>query len=56
MNAPNPRGAPKSRFMQRTGGWAEYTARRNDWIRAHPNASSREIERAARRIAKELGL
>jgi hypothetical protein len=37
-------------------GWKAYGERKEAWIRAHPNATGREIEKAARAIAKDLGL
>lgn len=56
--APNPRGSPHSAFNQRhqNSAWATYSQKKNDWIKNHPEASSREIDVAARRIARELGL
>jgi hypothetical protein len=36
--------------------WQEYSRQKQQWVVDHPNASSREIDVAARRIAKELGL
>lgn len=36
--------------------WQRYSDLKAAWIKAHPEASSREIDREARRIAKELGL
>jgi hypothetical protein len=36
--------------------WQNYSDQKAAWIKAHPGASSREIDQAARRIAKELGL
>jgi hypothetical protein len=36
--------------------WQTYSDRKAAWIRANPQASSREIDAAARRIARELGL
>jgi hypothetical protein len=42
--------------IRSAGGWQEYSERKNAWVRANPAASSREIDAAARRIAKELGL
>lgn len=54
--APNPNGSPASPFHKRTGGWREYSTAKNQWIHEHPDASSAEIDRASRRIAKSLGL
>jgi hypothetical protein len=54
---PNPRGTPTSGFVPaQDAGWAEYSRRKYAWIKAHPDATSREIDRAARKIADELGL
>jgi hypothetical protein len=36
--------------------WQTYSDRKAAWIKANPQASSREIDQAARQIAKELGL
>jgi hypothetical protein len=55
--AHNPRGCPASGFVPaQDAGWAEYNRRKYAWIKAHPDASSREIDKAARKIADELGL
>jgi hypothetical protein len=55
--APNPRGCPHSGFVPaQDGGWAEYSRRKYAWIKAHPDASSREIDKAAKKIAKDLNL
>lgn len=57
MKAPNPHGTPFTPFGgRRKGKWHEYTARKQRWIEANPNATSRQIDVAARAIAKELGL
>lgn len=37
-------------------GWAEYNQRKAIWLAAHPEATDKEIERACRRFATELGL
>lgn len=55
-NVKSRRGNGASPFMARQGGWAAYSRERNAWIAAHPNASSAEIDRASKRIARELGL
>lgn len=39
-----------------SGSWKTYTDRKAEWIRKHPNASHREIDKAARAIAASLGL
>lgn len=52
----NRRGDGASPFIKREGGWKSYAAQKNAWIAAHPNASSAEIDRAAKRIAASLGL
>ena len=52
----NRTGTPKSPFVKRQGGWAEYSKTKNAWIAAHPNASAAEIDREAKRIAERLGL
>jgi hypothetical protein len=54
--SPNPRGSAHSPMQIREGGWAEYSRLKNEFIKKHPNASSREIDQAARRIAKQLNL
>lgn len=43
-------------YLRADKGWAEYSRQKNEWVRQNPGASSREIDQAARRIAKELGL
>lgn len=36
--------------------WADYSAEKNAWIAAHPEATHTEIERASRAIAERMGL
>ena len=52
----NRTGTPKSPFTTRQGGWKAYSFEKNAWIAAHPNATATEIDAAAKRIARELGL
>lgn len=53
----NKRGSAHTPFAHRNGdGWAVYSQKKNEWIRTHPSATHKEIDRAAKRIAKELGL
>jgi hypothetical protein len=56
VSARNRNGSPTSPFVKRQGGWTAYSFQKNAWIAAHPNASSAEIDAAAKRIARELGL
>lgn len=36
--------------------WAVYDARKAEWLRKHPEASGKDLERVAKKIATELGL
>ena len=36
--------------------WPVYDARKAEWLRKHPEATNKELELAARAIAKALGL
>lgn len=55
--AHNPRGSAHVGFNRpQSGPWYQYSRRKYEWIKEHPNASSREIDKAARQIAKELNL
>lgn len=36
--------------------WQRYEAEKAYWLRQHPNATPAQIERAARAIARRLGL
>lgn len=36
--------------------YAQYEAAKAAWLRAHPNATADQIERACRAIARRLGL
>jgi isopentenyldiphosphate isomerase len=44
------------RLGRQSSKWREYSDKKQAWVKAHPEAGSREIDAAARRIAKELGL
>lgn len=39
-----------------TPTWSEYDRRKEAWLRARPEAESKEIEKAFRAIADDLGL
>lgn len=51
---PKRKGYPQG--TRSSGSWAEYAAQKNAWIRAHPNATHVQIDKAARAIARKLGL
>lgn len=55
-HVPNRRGTVNTNFRVMNGNWREYAQQKQEWIKAHPKATSREIDVAARAIAKRLGL
>lgn len=54
---PNPRGSHNSGFAKRSApDWATYSRKKAEWIRANPNATAEQITKAAKEIARSLGL
>lgn len=36
--------------------WSQYEAAKAAWLRSHPNATPKQIERAMKAIARKLGV
>lgn len=43
-------------FQPKPNLWPVYDARKAEWLRKHPEATNKELELAARAIARALGL